>query len=114
MCFHLTSFSNFSDAENAQDLSGDASVFIDTVYVYVFIWIHFRERFHIAVVSPKTLGVLVWTEGPSASECMRFQTKTHYCGQGLRQYFLSAGLVLSGFAMYYTKNLQCSNRKKTI
>ena len=26
-------------------------------------------------------SVLVWTEGRNASICMRFQTKTHWCGQ---------------------------------
>ena len=33
-----------------------------------FIWIHFRERFHIDAVSPKTFSFLVWTEGLNASK----------------------------------------------
>ena len=45
----------------------------------------------------------VWTEGPTASNCMTFQTKTHYCGQNLRQYLSTANpfrLVLLGLAIY--------------
>ena len=43
--------------------------------VYVFFWIHFRERFHTDAISPKSLSVLVWTEGLNASKGVRFQTK---------------------------------------
>ena len=43
-----------------------------------FVLILFQESFQIDAFSMKTLSVLVWTEGLSASKCMqRFQTKTH-------------------------------------
>ena len=53
-----------------------------TVHTYTiccaFVLIHFQESFQIDAFSMKTLGVLVWTEGLSASKCMRgFQTKSH-------------------------------------
>ena len=53
-----------------------------TVHTYTicraFVLIHFQESFQIDAFSMKTLSVLVWTEGLSASKCMRrFQTKTH-------------------------------------
>ena len=44
------------------------------LYVCVFIWVHFRERFHIDAVSPKMVSVLVWTEGLNSLKCTRFQT----------------------------------------
>ena len=54
-------------------------------HICVFVLINFQERFQIDAFSIKTLSVLVWTEGLNASKCMHFQTKTHYCGQGLDQ-----------------------------
>ena len=53
-----------------------------TVHTYTicraFVLIHFQESFQIDAFSMKTLSVLVWTEGLTASKCMRrFQTKTH-------------------------------------
>ena len=81
--FSLSSFSG--DIQNAQRLSVDTTIFIPFSrrrYTCVFIWIHFRELFHIDVVSPKMLSVLVWTEDLKASKCSRL--KPHWCGQGLR------------------------------
>ena len=54
----------FGDAKIAQHLNVDTTVFIPFSrirYVCVFNWIHFRWRFHINAVSPKSLSVLVWT-----------------------------------------------------
>ena len=68
----------FGDAENAPRLSVDTTVFIpfsQRLYVCIFIWIYFRERFHIDAVLPKTPSVLVWTEGLNAWKCVQFQTK---------------------------------------
>ena len=42
-----------------------------------------RFRFQIDAFAMKTLCVLVRTEGQNTSKCMRFQTKTPPCGQGL-------------------------------
>ena len=48
-----------------------------TGYMYVFVLIYCQKRFQIAdAFSMKTLGALVWTEGLSASKCIRFKTKT--------------------------------------
>ena len=41
-------------------------------------------RFHLDPLSRAfDAVVLVWTEGLKASKCMRFQTETHWCRQGL-------------------------------
>ena len=45
--------------------------------------IYMRFRFQIDAFAMKTLCVLVQTEGQNTSKCMRFQTKTPRCGQGL-------------------------------
>ena len=44
------------------------------------------KRITMYTVSPKTLSVLVWTEGLNASQCIRFRQKrsASYCGQRAR------------------------------
>ena len=60
--FHFDAFSTFFDGSHLHDM----------------LCIRFQESFQIDAFSMKTLGVLVWTEGLSASKCMRgFQTKSH-------------------------------------
>ena len=83
---------------------------------WIFIWIHFRERFQNNAVLPKKLSVLVWTEGLNTSKCMRFQRKTHWCGQGLPLAFLSstkwsfswACCVIFGWSLKFIVALRCS------
>ena len=52
-------------------------------YVCVSVLMHFLEHFQTDAFFMKTLGALVWTEGLNASKCMRFKTKTLWCGRGL-------------------------------
>ena len=69
----------------------------NTMYVCVFVLIHFQERFLIDEFSMKTLSVLVWTEGLNASKCMRFNRK-HIRMDGTRISLLAAWAVrLVGF-----------------
>ena len=51
------------------------TVHTNTMYVCVFVLIHFQERFLIDEFSMKTLSVLVWTKGLNASKGMRFNRK---------------------------------------
>ena len=51
------------------------TVHTNTMYVCVFVLIHFQERFLIDEFSMKTLSVLVWTGGLNASKGMRFNRK---------------------------------------
>ena len=52
-------------------------------YECVFVLILFQERFQMDAFLMKTLGVLVWTEGLKGWKCVRFQTQTQQCAQGL-------------------------------
>ena len=45
--------------------------------------IYMRFRFQVDAFAMKTFCVLVRTEGLNTSKCMRFQTKTHWCEEGL-------------------------------
>ena len=100
MCFHLVSFLNFSAAENAQSLSVDTTVFTNIVYVHVFIWIHFRKRFHIAAVL--TLSVLGVDRRPNQT-VRGFKQERSTVDRALGNICRTANpfrLVLLGLAIY--------------
>ena len=64
----------------------DTTVFTDTVYVHVFIWIHFPKRFHIAAVSAKALSVLGVDRRPNRIEMYEVSNENALVWTGLRQY----------------------------